>query len=167
MLLAMTRSTCCLFLTIFIFSSCADPLRVYEKNVDFKDNIWLADSVVNFEFEIQDPSLTYHLYYNVRNSISYPYHNLYVRHHLEDSVGNLLGSALQNMDLFDPINGAPLGDGLGDIYDHRILAISHQAFPTEGFYRFRVQQFMRQDSLPLILSVGLRVEVSSETELSE
>jgi len=82
-------------------------------------------------------------------------------------VGTLLSSALQNMDLFDPINGAPLGDGLGDIYDHRILAISHQEFPAQGLFRFKVQQFMRQDSLPLILSVGLRVEISSETEFTE
>jgi gliding motility-associated lipoprotein GldH len=62
------------------------------------------------------------------------------------------------MDLFDPITGAPLGDGLGDIFDHRILAVSNQRFPENGLYRFKIQQFMRQDSLPLILSVGLRVE---------
>ena len=145
-------------LLLLILFSCSDPRRVYEQNTDFSKNLWLADSVVQFEFEITESDLNYNLYYNVRNSISYPYHNLYVRHTLEDSLGTTLSSALQNMDLFDPITGNPLGDGLGDIFDHRILAVSNQRFPENGLYRFKIQQFMRQDSLPLILSVGLRVE---------
>jgi gliding motility-associated lipoprotein GldH len=145
-------------LLLLILFACSDPHRVYEQNTDFSKNLWLADSVVQFEFEITESDLNYNLYYNVRNSISYPYHNLYVLHTLEDSLGTTLSSALQNMDLFDPITGAPLGDGLGDIFDHRILAVSNQRFPENGLYRFKIQQFMRQDSLPLILSVGLRVE---------
>lgn len=145
-------------LSLLILAVCSDPLRVYEKNIDFSKNLWLVDSVAQFEFEITESDLSYNLYYNVRNSVSYPYHNLYVRHTLEDSLGNILSSALQNMDLFDPITGAPLGDGLGDIFDHRILAIPNQRFSKNGLYKFKIQQFMRQDSLPLILSIGLRVE---------
>ncbi len=122
----------------------------------------MADSTVQFEFEITDPSQTYNLHYNVRNSISYPYHNLYVQYTLEDSAGQVLSKALQNMNLFDPVTGKPLGDGLGDIFDHRIMAIPNQSFPEAGWYRFNIQQFMRQDSLPLILSMGLRVELSQE-----
>ena len=122
----------------------------------------MADSTAEFEFEIKNSEAEYNLYYNVRNSLSYPYHNLYIRHTLEDSLGNMLSSALQNMDLFDPVTGKPVGEGLGDIFDHQILAISDQKFPKNGWYRFKMQQFMRQDSLPLILSVGLRVEIKSE-----
>lgn len=154
----MIRKHFCVFLLLLMLFACSDPLRVYEQNIDFSEKLWLADSVAQFEFEITESDLAYNLYYNVRNTISYPYHNLYVRHTLEDSLGVALSSALQNMDLFDPLTGAPLGDGLGDIFDHRILAISNQRFPENGLYRFKVQQFMRQDSLPLILSVGLRVE---------
>ena len=145
---------------ILVLAACTDPNRVYDKNYDLPDNLWLADSIAEFEFEIKDPTLSYDLYYNVRNSLSYPYHNLYVRHTLEDTLGNELANALQNMDLFDPITGKPLGDGLGDIFDHKILAISNKTFPEEGWYRFKIQQFMRQDSLPLILSIGLRVEIN-------
>lgn len=147
---------------LLMIVGCSDPLRVYEKNIDFPDNLWLADSIAEFEFQIMEADRRYNLYYSVRNSISYPYHNLYVRHTLEDSLGNVISSVLQNMDLFDPVTGEPLGDGLGDIFDHRILAISDQKFPEEGWYRFKIQQFMRQDSLPLILSMGLRVELVSE-----
>ena len=147
--------------------NCSDPSRVFEKNIDLPENIWLADSVATFEFEIQDAEVKYDLYYNIRNSLSYPYHNLYIRHTLEDSLGNMINSALQNMDLFDPVTGKPLGEGLGDIFDHRILAISNQKFPKVGWYRFKMQQFMRQDSLPLILSVGLRVAVDTGESTDE
>jgi len=145
---------------LLLTAGCSDPDRIYERNVDFPGNLWLADSIAKFEFLISDDEQTYDLHYNVRNSISYPYHNLYVQYTLEDSTGNVLSKALQNMDLFDPVSGNPLGDGLGDIFDHRILAVSRQRFPTEGWYRFKVQQFMRQDSLPLIMSMGLRVEIA-------
>ena len=147
------------FIAISWTFACSDPLRVYEKNTDLPGNLWLADSIAEFEFEISDAEVKYNLYYNVRNSLSYPYHNLYVKHSLEDTLGNELASGLQNMDLFDPVTGKPLGEGLGDIFDHRILAISNQEFPYNGKFRFKMQQFMRQDSLPLILSVGLRVEI--------
>ena len=149
-----------IFLLIISLGACSDPARVYERNIDFPQKMWLADSIAEFEFEIEDGGQEYNLYYNVRNSISYPYHNLYVQHTLEDSVGNVLSKALQNMDLFDPVTGAPRGEGLGDIFDHRILAIEHHEFPGKGVYRFKIQQFMRQDSLPLILSMGLRVEIA-------
>ncbi|GJM28484.1 MAG: hypothetical protein DHS20C17_11190 [Cyclobacteriaceae bacterium] len=148
----------CALLAIVSIAACTDPGRIYERNIDFEHNLWLADSVAEFEFEIAKTEPLYNLYYNVRNSISYPYHNLYVQHTLEDSTGNVLLKALQNMDLFDPTTGKPLGKGLGDIFDHRILAISSYKFTKPGWYRFKIQQFMRQDSLPLILSVGLRVE---------
>jgi gliding motility-associated lipoprotein GldH len=151
---------CIVFL--LIFAACSDPARVYEQNLDLPGNLWLADKTAEFEFEIKDSERTYNLYYNIRNSLSYPYHNLYVRHVLEDSIGNELASALQNMDLFDPVTGKPLGEGLGDIFDHKILAISNKKFPEDGWYRFKIQQFMRQDSLPLILSIGLRVETIDE-----
>jgi gliding motility-associated lipoprotein GldH len=64
------------------------------------------------------------------------------------------------MDLFDATSGKPLGDGLGDIFDHRILALSDYRFETAGTYRFKIEQYMRQDTLPMILSMGLRVEFS-------
>lgn len=147
-----------LFLLIIWFMGCADPIRVYEKNVDFDQKMWLVDSIAVFEFEILEPHKSYNLYYNIRNSLSYPYHNLYVKYTLEDTLGQVIGSKLQNMDLFDPVTGAPHGEGLGDIFDHRILAVSDQKFPSRGSYRFKIQQFMRQDTLPMILSVGLRVE---------
>lgn len=148
------------FFCLILMSSCSDPQRVYEKNIDFNDKIWTVENIPEFEFEITETSQPYNLFYNVRNSISYPYHNLYVKYSLEDSLGNVINSKLQNMDLFDPVTGEPYGEGLGDIFDHRILAIESHEFAKPGKYKFKIQQFMRQDTLPMILSVGLRVALS-------
>ena len=92
--------------------SCNDPSRVFDDNLDFKQQYWLVDQPVVFDFEITDAGQNYNLFYNVRNSNTYPYHNLYVRYSLEDTVGNVISTSLQNMDLFDATSGKPLGDGL-------------------------------------------------------
>jgi len=138
--------------------ACNDPNRIYEKNVNFDNNIWAATEVPIFDFEITDISKDYKFFYNIRNSIDYPFNNLYLSYSLEDSAANELSTALQNIDLFDAKTGKPLGDGLGDIFDHRVEALPIYKFQHPGYYRFKIQQYMRQDSLPLILSVGLRVE---------
>ena len=153
-------------LCLFVLWGCEDQMRVYEQNRDFSEKFWLVDEIPEFEFEITETSRGYDLFYNIRNSISYPYHNLYVKYTLEDSLGNVVSSKLQNMDLFDPVTGKPYGDGLGDIFDHRMLALQDQKFEQAGTYSFKVQQFMRQDTLPMILSVGLRVAYTEETDPS-
>lgn len=143
--------------------ACSDSHRVYEKNFNFEGNIWAATQSPSFEFQIADASKSYKFYYNIRNSINYPFHNLYLSYTLEDSSANELSTSLQNIDLFDPKTGTPYGDGLGDIFDHQVEAVPSFKFDRPGLYRFKIEQYMRQDSLPLILSVGVRVEEIVET----
>ncbi|MEO0331329.1 MAG: gliding motility lipoprotein GldH, partial [Bacteroidota bacterium] len=58
--------------------------------------------------------------------------------------------------------GKPYGSGLGDIFSHQILALPGYQFDTAGMYQIRLQQYMRRDTLPEILSVGVRVEVAGD-----
>lgn len=58
----------------------------------------------------------------------------------------------------DPKTGEPQGKGMGDIYDNQILSLSSVKFPQKGEYIFSIQQYMRQDPLPDIMSIGIRVE---------
>lgn len=147
-----------LILLISVGFFACDSQRVYEKNTDMSDNFWHVDSIPTFEFEIPDAGKDYNIYYNIRNSLSYPFHNLYVTYTLEDTLGHVISSDLHNMILFDPVTGKPQGSGLGDIFSHQILALPAYDFDSAGVYRFKVQQFMRRDTLPQILSVGIRVE---------
>jgi gliding motility-associated lipoprotein GldH len=51
-----------------------------------------------------------------------------------------------------------LGDGLGDIWDNRILLKDQVKFPQAGEYRFELYQAMRINPLPGIMDAGIRIE---------
>ncbi len=135
-----------------------DPDRVYETYHDIPNNQWFIDSTQAFSFAITDASVPYNVYYNVRNSVAYPYYNLFVRHYLTDAQGKTLSSKEQELTLMDAKTGKPLGDGLGDIFDHQVVSLPGYKFPKAGTYTFRIKQYMRKDPLPEIMSVGIRVE---------
>ena len=145
------------FTAIFFLTAC-DDTRVYEENYDFEQKVWLTDTIPTFEFEISNPDQRYNIIWNVRNTLNYPYHNLYLTYYLEDTLGRRIATDLHNMHLFDPKTGEPYGSGLGDIFNHQIIALPTYQFDSAGTYRIRLEQYMRTDSLKDILSVGVRVE---------
>ena len=147
-----------ILIALAIFVASCDSSRVYEDNRDFEGKFWHVDTVPLFEFNIQDPSIEYNAKVNIRNAFSYPFYNLYYQYELLDSNGNSLKKDLVEIHLFDKISGKPLGDGLGDLFDHQQEIMGTLEFPSEGKYSIRLKQYMRMDSLPSILSVGVRVE---------
>ena len=50
-------------LGMLVFS--CDANRVYEKNYDLPQAQWYADSVLTFEFEIEDIKQKYNIFYNI------------------------------------------------------------------------------------------------------
>ncbi len=137
-----------------------DADRVYEQNYDFANARWMVDTLPSFRFEITDPDEAYNIFWNVRNTIDYPYQNLYLTYYLEDTLGRTISTDLHNMLLFDPKTGKPYGSGMGDIFSHQITALPQHKFDSAGMYQVRLQQYMRTDTLQDILSVGVRVEVA-------
>ena len=136
-----------------------DSKRVYEDNVEFEDRAWKLNAPVQLEFSIQDTSLRYNLYLDVRNTIDYPYARLFVNYSLADEASKELSKQLLAEYLFDQKTGKPFGSsGLGDIYDHQFVISKNLSFEKPGKYNVRFEQFMRQESLTGILAVGLRVE---------
>jgi gliding motility-associated lipoprotein GldH len=145
-----------------IFISC-DSNRLYEYNKDFNDRTWKTSDTVAFDFKITDLRQKYNIYYSVRNSIDYPYARLFVNYSLSDSLGNELVKKLTVQDLFDQKTGKPTGSsGLGDIYDHRFLLLSKYEFTRTGKFFLKLEQYMRQDTLPGILAAGVRIEKAIE-----
>ncbi len=145
-------------LLILVSLISCDNTRVYEVNNELPGRYWLADSTQSFTFTISDTVQKYNVYYNLRNSVSYPFRNIYVKYSLSDSSGNLLDGNLYNANLFDSKSGKPLGDGLGDIFDHQFPLLTDFSFPGPGQYQMNVSQYMRRDTLPEIVAVGIRVE---------
>lgn len=140
-------------------ASC-DSQRVFEENKDIEDKSWHVDSLISFDFKINDASIAYDVYTNISNESAYNFYNLYYKYALRDSTGEIFRSELVNVDLFEQKSGKPLGDGLGDIFDHRQLILDDFLFEQAGLYSLSLQQYMRVDSLQDIRSVGVRVERS-------
>lgn len=151
-----------LIILAVIFINC-DPNRIYEMNEEFKNGVWHADSVPIFSFNIPEEG-KYDVFMNIRNTSSYPYQNIYVTYFLEDTLGQLLKKELVNFDLFHPKTGKPFGEGgIGDIYGHQLILLNDYQFNKEA-YRFRIQHYMRTDSLKDILAVGLRINKNNVVE---
>lgn len=141
--------------SILIFS--CDSNRIAEDNKDI-DNYWKGDSIAHFNFKIEDSTIDYNVFFSVRNGVEFPHSNLYFKYVLKDSIGKTLESELVNFQLFNAKTGYPLGNGVGDIFEHQYELLTKYKFITSGTYQVSFQQYMRYDSLPEIYSVGFRVE---------
>lgn len=147
-----------IMLLAFIEISC-DNSRLYEDNREFVDRAWKVTEEPKFEFAVNDTSIRYNLYYNVRNSLNYPFARIFITFHLYDSSGKELAKKLVNNDLFDQKTGHPLGEsGLGDLYDHQFPVLKNHQFAYPGRYSIKLDQFMRQDTLQGVIAAGVRIE---------
>lgn len=147
------------FLGIVLLGLAAcDSQTVYNEYTDIDDGKWTLKNAPSFTFRIDNPAIPYNVYYNLRNSVAYPYYNLYLTRYLLDSAGKELESRLDELILMDPKTGKPRGDGLGDLFDHKVIMKRNYRFPKAGRYTIRIQQYMRQDPLPDVQSVGISVE---------
>lgn len=143
-------------LVLFYFSSC-DSSRLYEENKDI-NSYWLSDSIASFNFDISDNTLDYNVFFSVRNGVDFPHSNLYFKYFLKDSLGATIESDLINFQLFNAKSGYPLGNGIGDMFEHQYELLTKYQLTNTGVYELSFQQYMRYDSLPEIYSVGFRVE---------
>lgn len=147
-----------LLMLVFLITSC-ESNRVFEKNVTLEERYWLANEPLSFEFTIDDTNRPYNLYFNIRNSLKFPYARLFVQYTLSDSTGQELDKKLISQFLFDQKTGKPEGNSsIGDVFDHRISILQNHHFVNPGKYQLQLEQFNRQDTLQGVLAVGARVE---------
>ncbi len=141
-----------------------DEKRLFEENNDLSGKTWYIDSLQVFKFKVDDISKPFNLLVNVRNSENYPFYNLYIRYYLQDSAGQEIKSQQTELILMEPSSGKPLGKGLGDIYSHKFEILKNFSFPKKGTYVIKLKQYMRQDPLPEIYSIGFRLEDAGTTK---
>jgi gliding motility-associated lipoprotein GldH len=147
-----------LMLCIALFMVSCDKNVIFEKNVKLPENRWEQKNVVTLETDIQDTVTPHNLYINVRNAGGYQFSNLFVFFTTMTPHGKIERDTVE-LTLADP-SGKWLGDGLGDIWDNRLLFRDNFRFPEKGNYTFSLEQAMRIDPLPQIMDVGIRIEKS-------
>jgi gliding motility-associated lipoprotein GldH len=152
---------------LLMLSSCT-AIDLYEKVVPVPAHQWQSNFKPQFTFDIKDTTVPYQFYILLRHSNQYKYNNIWV-----NLWGNAPADTAQKLALELPLAGKEgwLGTGMDDIFEHRIR-VGNEAvkFPflkpaEEGFYftkpgayTFTVEQIMREDPLPYVLNVGLRLE---------
>ena len=126
---------------------------------EFKNSEWFIAKKQTFEFEVKDIQKSYDFNYLIRNTISYPYYNLYLNQSLSDDRGQVLVNSMDEVILFNQKTGKPYGDGLGDIFDNRTPAPKLQKFKftKPGKYKWTIGHNMRPDPLQGMMSIGVEV----------
>lgn len=155
-----------IILVASLISCSGNKNRIYETHQTIEKGIWEREDIKSFNIEIEDISTHYNFYYTIRNTIEYPYYNLYLRYELLSEEGDTIASKLQHMNLFDEKTGEPLGNkkffsggSMGDLFDHQILSLSNVKVPKTGSYTFKVKQYMRDGrSIPGLFAIGCRVD---------
>jgi gliding motility-associated lipoprotein GldH len=150
-----TISFVALIAVLFCLVSC-DPKRVYEKNEKINNNNWDQNVPIVFLVNITDTLQRHNVYINVRNAGFFGFSNLFMFINTRFPQGQLERDTLE-CTLASP-DGKWLGEGLGDIWDNRILFKKDVRFPQTGEYRFELIQAMRINPLPGIMDAGIRIE---------
>ena len=147
--------SCSLLLFSILLISC-DKRAVLDENIKLTENNWESSNIVKLEADITDTVTPHNIYINVRNAGSYAYSNLFLFMNTYRPDGKKARDTVELM-LADE-RGQWLGDGMGDIWDNRILFKKDFKFPQTGKYRFELEQAMRINPLPGIMDVGMRIE---------
>ena len=143
-----------IFLCIF-FNSC-DNNVLFEENVKLPENRWDQKNIVELKTEIKDTITPHNIFINVRNAGGYQFSNLFVFFTTHTPSGKTERDTVE-LTLADEA-GKWLGDGLGDIWDNKLLFKKNFHFPEKGTYTFQLEQAMRFNPVPQIMDVGLRIE---------
>ncbi len=150
----------CTLVVVVGISGCADRQKVYEQLYLVEEEGWYNEDFLRFRFEITDTTVPYNFYIDVRNSVEYPYSNLFlfVRTVLPDQQ-----HAQDTLDIWmaDP-EGRWLGSGIGKYRDRRVLIMPAFRFPMAGEYQFEIEHAMREPLLSGIAAAGIRVERYAE-----
>jgi len=145
-----------LFLVAISFNSCTDPNAVIDKNTEITDHNWSYVNQVKYDVNIEDSSIPYNLYFNLRVTADYRYSNIFIMFH-QNGPDNKPSATRMEFKLANP-DGEWLGTGSGNLYSYQMMFLSGYKFPAKGVYHFTIEQDMRDNPLHEVSDVGLRVE---------
>lgn len=142
---------------LFVLTSC-DRKRVYESYRRLDDKGWNKDSLVVFRAQLTDTIKNHNLYVNIRNKGTYPYSNLWLFLTIQSPDGTSKTDTVE-FTLAEP-SGKWKGSGIGGLHDNQIPYKSSVYFPHRGEYVFSLKQGMRDNVLPGIRDIGVRIETT-------
>jgi gliding motility-associated lipoprotein GldH len=154
MLNAQLKTSCIVFLTLYILISCT-TVDLYEKNVSLPDHEWKSSYKPEFTFTIKDTNSLYQVYFVMRHTEKYNFNNIWINLYSQPP-GDTLHKAPYELQLATNDKGW-LASGMDDIYEHRIKLTKPVALKA-GEYKLMLESIMREDPLKNVLNVGIRIE---------
>lgn len=132
-------------------------VELFEKVVFTPKQQWSNSFQPVIEFDIQDTTSMYRLYFTIRHADAYAYNNIWIKLH-----SKLPGDSIERQDRYEiPLATEKrwLGSGMGDVYDHRVFLYKDPVkFTKKGLYTLRLEHDMRVDPLEYVFNVGIRIE---------
>lgn len=123
------------------------------------DNKWNKKSEQKFNLEISDPQNPKNIIFVVRNNNEYPYSNIRFIVNFTNLQTKQKQTDTLNYVLARP-NGEWLGTGFGDTKEIFFQYRLDYKFPEKGQYEIGITQAMRNDNLPGIEDIGIKVETA-------
>ena len=117
---------------------------------------WKKNNVQKFDFNIDDAQNQKNMMFVVRNNNDYPYSNLRLIASIEHNKKKISTDTL-NFVLAKP-NGEWIGTGFGDTKEITFQYKLNYRFPQNGNYSVKVVQAMRNNQLPGIEDIGIKIQ---------
>ncbi|HSK12010.1 MAG TPA: gliding motility lipoprotein GldH [Phnomibacter sp.] len=141
---------------LLLQSACRE-IALYERLVNIPGGAWQSDRIVELPIEIADTALDYNIYATIRHTSMYAYRNIWIRMGIRQP--NADSTTYQDFELPLATNEQWLGTGMNDVYERRVRLFGVPVrFSQAGQAVFTLQQIMRDDPLPGVLQVGIRIE---------
>lgn len=157
--MALKRNTIFLSLLCILFFSCQDTTTVADVNHVIDNRNWSYINKVRVPVIIEDESVTYNVYINLRHTADYKYSNIFLLVRNQGPDGKVF-TVRKEFKLAHP-DGQWLGKGSGTLYSYQLPFYLNHRFRRKGKYFFEVEQNMRDNPLKEITDVGFRVERSN------
>ncbi len=147
---------------LFVFFSSCKKLDIYEKNKSIPNHQWQYSFQPVFDFEINDTAAAYNILVVLRHTDAYRYNNIWVNLGIKAPGDTAAKRQRLDLELGNDVKGWE-GTGMDDIWEVRKpVTRAPVRFSKTGTYHFTLAQIMREDPLPDVMSVGVRVEKAKE-----
>ena len=145
------------FCVLFVLTSCSnDSEQVFLNNLNGK---WDKKTEQKFDFKITDAQNPKNIIFVVRNNNDYPYSNIRMIVNFWDMQTKKKSTDTLNYIMAEP-NGAWIGKGFGDTKEIQFQYKLNYQFPANGDYSIGIIQAMRNDNLPGIEDIGVKIETA-------
>ncbi len=145
-----------ILLVVVVFSACNHNV-VYDENKEVNQQGWKTTDKLYYEIDITDTIKAYKLSINIRNTVEYPYSNIYFYMNTILPNGKVTKCDTIECYLAYP-DGTWKGKGSSKIRDNRFWIAKNVKFEQKGKYTFELRQATIDSTLTGICDVGLHLE---------